>query len=467
MQIPILNGIFTDEDSEFRTSYPRNLIPVPSPQGISSGYLRPADGIIDSGVTTPGISRGGINWDDLCYRVLGTKLVSVDINGVVSTIGDVGSGGQVSLDYSFGNLGVVSGGSFYLWDKTTFQQVTDPDLGTVIDHIFIDGYFMLTDGEFIIVTELTDPTSIDPLKYGSSEVDPDPIKALLKVRNEAHALNRYTIEVFDNIGGNGFPFSRIDGAQIQRGVIGTHACCVFLENIAFVGGGRNESPAVWLGYNGSSAKISSREIEIILQNYTEDQLSSVVLEPRADKGHQFLYLHLPDQTWVYDGVATTKVSEPVWFELGSTLLGSGQYLAKDFVWCYNKWLVGHPTESKIGHFNMTISSHWGDEIGWDFGTVIIYNEGKGALVHELELVSLPGRAILGDDPTISTRYSTDGETWSQWKFIKAGKQGQRNNRLVWLQQGPIDHWRIQEFHGTSKSHLSMARLEAELESLMV
>ena len=76
---------------------------------------------------------------------------------------------------------------------------------------------MLTDGEFLIVTELNDPFSVSPLKYGSSEADPDPVKAILKLRNEPYALNRYTIEVFDNVGGEGFPFQRIEGAQTQTG----------------------------------------------------------------------------------------------------------------------------------------------------------------------------------------------------------------------------------------------------------
>jgi hypothetical protein len=67
------------------------------------------------------------------------------------------------------------------------RQVTDPDLGVVLDVVWVDGYFMTTDGEFLVVTELTDPTQVNPLKYGSSEVDPDPVVALLKLRNEVYA----------------------------------------------------------------------------------------------------------------------------------------------------------------------------------------------------------------------------------------------------------------------------------------
>ena len=108
----------------------------------------------------------------------------------------------------------------------------------VVDVRWIDGYFLITDGENLIVTELNDPTQINPIKYGSSEVDPDPIQAILKLRNEAWAINRNTIEVFDNVGGQYFPYQRIDGAHITKGTIGTHACCVFMDSVAFLGNGR-------------------------------------------------------------------------------------------------------------------------------------------------------------------------------------------------------------------------------------
>ena len=77
VQIPILNGIYTDGSPNFRTSYPVNLVPVPKENGISSGFLRPADGLIATG-TGPGVDRGGINWNDgNLYRVMGTKFCQV------------------------------------------------------------------------------------------------------------------------------------------------------------------------------------------------------------------------------------------------------------------------------------------------------------------------------------------------------------------------------------------------------
>lgn len=466
MQIPILNGIYTDGVSDFRTSYPRNMTPVPKQQGISEGYLRPSDGIVEFG-TGPGIGRGGVNWNGVCYRVMGDKLVSIDPNGLYTVLGSVAGSGQVTFDYSFDRLGVASGGSLYYWNGAALTRVTDDDLGTVIDFVWVDGYFMTTDGTNLVVTELNNPMSVNPLKYGSSEADPDPIKGLLKLRNEVYALNRYTIEVFQNVGGDLFPFERIEGAQMMRGVVGTFAAAVFLEAIAFLGSGRNEAPAVWIGNNSSTVKISTREIEQIFTEYSELDLATTVLEVRVTNGHQLLYVHLPDQTLVYDGAASQVVGEPVWFVLTSSLIGNGKYRAKNFVWCYNKWLCEDPTSSKHGYLTDTLSSHYGDLNGWDFGTVIVYNEGRGALFHELELVCLTGNVPLGKDPTIWTSYTVDGRTWSQERPRSSGKTGERIKRLNWLQQGLMRHWRCQKFRGTSDSHISVARLEARIEGLNV
>jgi hypothetical protein len=464
MQIPLLNGVYSDSSPNFRTSYPVNLVPVPKSTGISEGYLRPADGIVKIG-DGPGFNRGGINWRDQLYRVMGTKLVRVAPNGTVTEIGDVGSGGRVSFTYGFDFLAITSGGRLYLYDGTTLAQVTDPDLGTALTVVWVDGYYMTTDGEFLVITELNNPFAVDPLKYGSSEADPDPIKALLKLRNEVYALNRHTIEVFDNTGLPGFPFQRIPGAQIQKGTLGTHTCCVFGEAIAFMGSGTNESVSVWIGANGVAQKIATREIEEILSEYTEVQLSTVFMQERTEGAHQFLEIHLPDQTIVFDAAASQATQEQVWFILRSSLVGLGRWEVCDAVWCYDRWNVCKPAATDVGFLDKNIASHWGQTVGWEFGTIIVYNEGRGAIFHEMELVSLTGRVQPGADPTVWTSYSVDGLTYSVEKPARVGTLGQYDKRVVWLQQGHMRNWRIQKFRGTSEAQLAMARLEARVEPL--
>ena len=467
MQIPILSGIYTNGIGDFRVEYPRNMVPVIQKEGISDAYFRPADGIVALGAG-PGIDRGAISWNGLLYRVMGTKLVSISSTNVVTVIGDVGGTGLVTFDYSFDYLAVASSGKFFLYKPATgLQQVTDVDLGTVLDFVWVDGYFMTTDGSYLVVTELNDPFSVNPLKYGSSEADPDPIVALMKVKNEVYALNRNTIEVFNNVGGSLFPFQRVEGAQVQRGVVGTNACCLFMDTIAFLGGGRNESVGVWVISAGIAEKVSSREMDQILADYTEAELSLVHLESRVNKDFRQLYIHLPDQTLVFDGASTAKAGTPVWYILTTSIVEKAEYRAQNFIWIYNRWIVGDTKSVNFGYLTDTLSSHWGELNGWEFSTVIVYNESRGLIFHELELIALTGNAIFGADPSIWTSYTEDGRTWSQERVCKAGLTGVRGKRLSWLRQGRMRQWRAQKFRGTSDAQLAIARLEARIEPLAV
>jgi hypothetical protein len=435
---------------------------------------------------------------------MGTKLVSVDSNGAVTVLGDVGgpTTDLVTMDYSFDLLGIASGGRLYFWDPvaSTLTQNTDPDLGVVLDFCWVDGYFMTTDGANLVVTELSNPLAVNPLKYGSSEVDPDPVVALIKLRNEVYALNSNTIEVFDNIGGELFPFARIDGAQVQKGVLGTHACCIFVDRVAFLGGGRNEAPSIYIAAAATTQKLSTQEIDNLLLQYTEAQLVRVQLEARNDKNHLHLYVHLPDRTIVYDASASEALGEPVWFTLASTIVGFSQYRARNMVWIYDKWLVGDPQSSSIGYLVQDTGHHWGQQVRWEFGTLIVYNESNGAIFNKLELVALTGSVALSEpvfngllkedgffllqenngyilleldalnlfplaNPQISTSYSLDGKSWSQEKFISVGSIGNTAKRLAWFQQGHMRNWRIQRFRGDSNAHVSFVRLEAQIEAL--
>ena len=96
VRVPIFSGITTDSSADFRTEYPVNLVPVPMGQGISNGYLRPADGIKTLSTGT-GLNRGGINWNGVLYRVLGNDLVFITDTGDVVTVGTIGGTNRVTM----------------------------------------------------------------------------------------------------------------------------------------------------------------------------------------------------------------------------------------------------------------------------------------------------------------------------------------------------------------------------------
>src|SRR5690606_40899066 len=95
---------------------------------------------------------------------------------------------------------------------------------------------------------------------------------------------------------------------------------------------------------GSSQKIATREVEQILSNYTEDQLSTCLLESRQIEGHSWLYIHLPDQTLVYDSTASQATEQSTWFVLNS----GGGYKARNMTYAHNQSFVGHTAEARLG-----------------------------------------------------------------------------------------------------------------------
>lgn len=468
--IPILSGTYSDMGGDFRTSYPVNMVPVPKNEGISQGYLRRSDGITRfdvGGYTGNGTDRGAYNWNDTCYRVVGSKLIRVLVNGSIDEIGDVGNDGRrVKFSQSFDRLSISSAGALYYYRIVEgLQQVTDPDLGVVFDHTWIDGYFMTTDGTNLVVTELNDPFAVNPLKYGSSEADPDPVIGLEKFRNEAWAFNRYTIEVFDNVGGIGFPFARIEGAMIDKGIVGTFAKCLVAGTVAFLGSGRDEPCSVYVAGGGSAASIATREVEQRLLAYSQNQLATAILEARLIKKNTLLYIHLPNETMIYDFAASVQLGVPVWFFATSAVQGIGAYRAHGFCWCYDKWLCGDTVDARTGFLDENVFTQYGTVVGWQFDTTIIYNGSKGVQIHSMELVGLPGRAEFGDNPTIFISWSNDGLRWSKERMISGGKAGDFLRRLVTRQCGTFRNWRIVRFRGADTSVTAFARLECELEPL--
>lgn len=459
-QIPILSGIQASEHADFDSSYPINLEPVIVESGISNGYLRLYPGTLPLG-TGPGTIRGAINWDGVLYVVMGSKLASVTPAGAFTILGDVGNNGlPVSLDYSFDYLSIGSNGNLFYWDQANgLRQVTDPDLGVVIDHIFVDGYNMTTDGEFIVVTELNDPMAVDPLKYGSSESDPDPVVALKLIRNEVYAFNRNSIDVFQNVGGNGFPFQVIPSAMIPRGSVSRSATCLIGESAAFVGSGRNEALGVYQVGPGTSNKLSTREIDDMLAE-VEDP-TQIVLEGLSYGDQQRLLVHLPDKTLVFLPEASNAAKSLVW----SVRKGAGVYRPRFFTLVGNDWFCGDILSSAIGKLDPSLTTDFGEVKPWEFQTQFLYNEGRGAIVHAVELVGLPGRVPFGQSGDVFFSRSLDGQAWGEERVVSSGGFGQRQTRV---QHRP--HWKMRNYmamkcRGYDLAHAGWARMEAQIEPL--
>lgn len=458
MQIPILSGVYVSQTGDFVFSYPINREPIVIDSGISKGFLRPASGVIQNG-TGPGADRGGKLYRGALYRVMGNELVTVAADGATSNVGTITGTDTAQLDFSFDRLAINADQKLYYLFGGVLSQVTDPDLGIVIDMLWVDGYFMTTDGVDLVVTELLDPTQVDPLKYGSSEESPDPITGLMKVHGEVDALNRTTIENFQNVGGLGFPFQRNPGGLIDKGCIGPRAKAYIAQTYAFVGSGLNEANGVYLRGPGVAIKISTTVIDDMLAQYTEAQLYSVVAESRIDSDEQRLLIHLPNETVCYYVNASASFKEPVWAVLASGIQFDQPYLPRNAVRAYDKWIVGDKN-GRLGTYSDSVSTQFGDTAGYRFDTVMLYNDSAWAILGELELVGTPGR-----NSNIFFSCTTDGRLWGLETQIYGGTTGQLNTRMVTRPRRRFSNWMALRFRGSDEGMSSFARLEADIEAL--
>lgn len=463
MRVNLVSGITADETAEFRTSYPLNCEVVAVSNKIAAAQFRLTSGAVSS-ATGPGTDRGGIFWDKtgLMYRVMGTKLVSMTSSGTVATIGDVGGSGPVTLDFSFDRLIIRSGTSLYYYNATLgLIQVTDPDLGPVLDCIWIDGYTMTTDGTSIVVTELNDPTSVQPLKYGSAEEDPDMVTGLIKVRDEANVLGRFTIQIFQNVGGNGFPFAAVKGATIPVGCVGPNAKCLFADSFAFVGSARDEALGVYLAGSGSASRISDRFIDDELAKVADP--AQIILENRSSRGERRLIVHLPDKALVFLANASRQLQQSVWYIAQS---GIGKpYRLRNAVAAYGKTWVGDTESAAIGELTDTVSTHFGEACQWQFDAGPIYNDGKGFILKSVELVGLPGRVPVGEEPAMFLSMTKDGETFSVERSLPMGVRGERARRIQWRPFQNFPLWAGLRFRGVNKATPGFVALEIDVEPL--
>lgn len=462
-QISIISGTGATETADFTDILPVNLEPIGLEQGISHGYLSSAMGSTTV-ATGPGIDRGGISWNDVHYRVMGTKLVSISQAGAVTVLADVGGSGPVSLDYGFDRLAIRSGTNLYYWDRTALTQVTDPDLGPCVDVVWMDGYFCSTDGTSIVVTDLSDPTSVNPLKYGSAEADPDMVTGLLHLRDELVALGKNTIEFYTDAGGSGFPFAVNTGATIPIGCVGPQAKCIYSQTFAFVGSGRNHATSVWLAGSGTAIKLSTRLVDDLLASVADQ--SSIALEARVSRHEERLYVHLPNMTLVYLFQASQTANQPVWYICASGRGADQTYRQRNAVLCYGNFYVGDTGSSKIGKISDSTGLHFDDPTGWRFTTSFNYNGAKSFIMHTLELIGLPGRGVTNPaGATATLEYSLDGETWSLPRVQAIGKSGQRNKRCQWSPHKRARNYMALRFTGDSDGLVGWAALEAETEAL--
>lgn len=466
MQIPLIKGDKVSDNVDYRDALPVNMFAVNREILGSAGYLINWYGLTELS-TGEGIDRGAI-WvsaDDISghYRVSGTSLISIDSDGVTVVLGSIPGDGQVSMDYSFNNLAIVANGFLYYYNPDDgLRRITDGDIGSPIDIVWVDGYFFLTDGKDIYHSDITDEESFLPLDFGNAQFMPDPSKGLGKNEdNEVLVFGAFSTEYFVNTGTASFAFQRLNQKAQKIGILGTHCKREFNGKWYTLSRRKETASSFHIISLGSEQSISTRETDQVLATYSPDELSSSTVDAMMIDGTEFIIYNLPNHTFLFNQtVASTMGIDKAWTILKSDVSGDDNYRAKDPILDprSGKWVVGDKLDSHIGYIDRASCSHYGDIAEWILYTPFVNLETLS--INKLEIETIPGIAPDGD-ATVAVSVTQDGRTYSNEYWQLYGANHEYGRRFYLRNVGYVRDWIGFKFRGASRSRMAFSNLNVE------
>jgi hypothetical protein len=458
--ITLIKGDKVDSKTDYRDALPVNMYAVRRPILGADGYMIQQQGLSKFSVGS-GIDRGGF-WNDrqrLHFRVSGNSLITVASNGTIATIGTISGANNASMDCSFNTQAVCADGKFWLYDAANgLRQVTDPDLGAPIDFCWVDGYYFFTDGEYIYHTDITDESIIDPLKFATAEFIPDYTYGVAKTEdNKVMVFGRYSIEYFVNQAAENFAFTRVPSRALKIGIVGTYAKCEVAGKYYILGSRKEEAVSFHRIGVGQAEKLASREVDQILQNYSDDQLEDVVLESFESDGTTFILIHLPDHVLMFNQtIAVVAGVDQAWSTWKSDVSGSAPCRAKHGVFDkrINKWIFGDKIGSTIGLLDASVATQYGNIVEWELYTPFMYLEDMS--IDELEIETIPGFTTTLD-ATVFVSMTYDGITYSNEWVQMYGLPSQYMSRFIVRRLGYIDNWLGFKLRGATRSRMAFGK----------
>lgn len=458
--ITFIKGDSVGSETDYRDALPVNMYAVEREMFGAKGYMMQAPGLVELS-ECDGVSRGAV-WNDVFdtqFRVLGGKFCSVDAAGVVTEIGDVPGTGYAAMPYSFNTQAVVADGRYFLYDPANgFREVTDTDLGTPIDAVWVDGYYFFTDGEFIYHTDISDESSIDPLKFATAEFIPDYTYGALKTQdNKVMVFGRYSVEYFTNDASDNFAFSRLESRAMKVGIVSTFCKTETDKGVYALGGHRGEGVRAYLITVGSAQPVSTREVDKVLEGYSEDALQGAYVEDFTLSGTHFVAFHLPSETLVFNETIASSVGlNNSWSIFKTDVAGDAPWRAIHEVYDNRSGdhVVGDRFAPKVGYLDESVSTHYNELVEWLLFTPFMYLE--TASIDKMEIETIPGFTGY-EDATVFISLTYNGVTHTREWTEMYGEPMEYGKRFVVRRMGYVPDWLGVKLRGVSRSRMAFGR----------
>lgn len=491
--LPIAQGFYESESLPISSQQCINFAPsVPQTSTITDANLFGTSGT--KGLIYGSLierCRGAHVLGDTPYFVISGNLVRLVLDSSsgsdvfsIDVIGDIDGSSRVFMADNGIQLCITAppdsstSGKSYIFTESpdTLTEITDPNFdGAASSVVYADGYFVFhkSDGKKFFNSPLNDGLSgYDPLDFNVAEADPDQIRGLERINNQLYVFGSETIQIFRNIGRAPSPFAPIAGAVIDVGAISSQSIVRFSTGIAFVGGGVNQSPSVWIVSGSQKKRLSTKAIDNKLSKVIDPSLIHSWVY--SESGSDFLGISTPSTCFVYDLVNGR------WHERRSYIDGTlSTYRVSHMITAYDRIIVGDSESGNIGSIDentyteydnlvpRVVTSRPFDNLG-NYTRVIsleaVIESGVG-LPNDIKVGSGNGiESVGGSDPKITMSWSDDGgRFFSGFISRTMGKIGEYLARPTWYRLGSFSRQRVLKFEVSSPTKAVIIKVEADID----
>lgn len=452
IELPIAGGAYKSESLPISNQQCVNWFPnIPQTSGaLSSGTLLGCPGVVqlETTGTLSQINRGSHVKAGIPYFVNGNAIYRLDrvvaIDGTENfslvNLGAIEGTGRVSMSDNGTQLMVlVPGGKGYIINEAAlpvYEEITAPGFtgnGNPQHVVFINSFFIVTtDTKKFIRSAANDGLSWNSLDSGTAEADPDPIVAPIVFKNQLFLGGSETFEVFEGVAAGGLGFQRINGFIINKGLFAPFSLVGISDTFMFIGGGVNESPAVWAFSGSTVQKVSTTAIDAELQDFTSEEIENSFAYSYAQNGASFVGFNVGASTFEFNtvsGLWNERVSQ-ITTTKGVPI--SARWRTNSMVTAYNRVLVGDSQDGRIGVVEPDVYTEYGNEIIRTVTTQPFADQGNVLTVSQLELTVESG---VGDfstvNPVVRLSVSKDGKTFNNEISRSLGEIGRFNQRCIW------------------------------------
>lgn len=401
------------------------------PEGKSPLVIQGIAGIRSFANLPKSPQRAAIKFANRLHCVAGNGFYRIEDNGDVTSLGTVSGSGTVDIAQNGVQLAILIEPNLWVWDGSTLEEVTDTDFTSrgaskmaVMDNY---GAFIEPGSGRWFICDLIDFTVYDALDFATAEGNPDDLVSIESNQRQFVLFGQESIELWDNIGGSGFPFVRVPNGYVECGTIGKDATCAADNTVFWM-----DQDRIFRRLDGLTPKrISKDGCEQQWQDYSV--VSDVIASSYIFDGHTFIVLRFPEEgaTWVYD------INTDEWHERGS--YGYDHWRASWIVKCYDKTLVGDTQTGNVGEIHGGTYSEWDEVLYREATTGVIEDERRWLHHDRLELDMDVGAGLetgQGSDPEIMLDVSNDGGVnFSSKPNRKIGTTGQVRKRVLWDRLG--------------------------------